>query len=287
MAAEGRPFGVRRGTLPGLAATAGALPLARARRRRGLGACAVLARPLLAALVLLAAANVASAQPSPLDDATLSRYPLDWNLVPLTPSNATNLTANCICDLRQDACDLGCCCDPVCTPGLVGLFEDSGRCLPEGPPSQTLSFCVPSGNVFTVRPRGRAGVKVASWQCNAMAWVVPCHAGGVGVAHACSLVPACSAQPKPSRPPSCMSSTGQPAVDQRLLRGREAARRPGVLEPTALHRVGQQPGRGVPVPRCARAERLCRPAIQLHDRPLHVSCVAWGREGGNASLPQG
>ncbi len=134
------------------AAAAPAAPTARCRLRRRLS--------LLLGLVLgLAAMRAAAAQPSPLDEATQARFPLDWSAVALIPPNTTNLTANCVCNLRLNQCDLGCCCDPACSPGLISFFESSGRCLPEGPPAQTLSFCVPKGYVFTVSAELRLRVE--------------------------------------------------------------------------------------------------------------------------------
>lgn len=82
---------------------------------------------------------------------TIPTYPVDWDAVPTIPPTSTNLTANCNCDLRQEACDLGCCCDSMCPAGLSTLFTDQGTCLPQGNEQQTLKYCVPSGYVQKVR----------------------------------------------------------------------------------------------------------------------------------------
>ncbi|PNW85332.1 hypothetical protein CHLRE_03g181450v5 [Chlamydomonas reinhardtii] len=81
---------------------------------------------------------------------TIPTYPVDWDAVPTIPPTSTNLTANCNCDLRQEACDLGCCCDSMCPAGLSTLFTDQGTCLPQGNEQQTLKYCVPSGYVQKV-----------------------------------------------------------------------------------------------------------------------------------------
>lgn len=84
----------------------------------------------------------------------LVQYPLDWTVVPVTPSTSLNLTANCTCNLRPDACNLGCCCDPLCPSGLNQLFIDQGRCSPDGNDEQTLTYCVPKGLVSKVGADG-------------------------------------------------------------------------------------------------------------------------------------
>jgi tectonic-1/3 len=100
------------------------------------------------ALILLAALlQCAQAQLT-----VLPEYPLDWSSVPTIPSTRLNLTANCNCDLRQNACDLGCCCDPLCPDGLQTYFESQRRCLPQGNSQRSLQFCIPNGWVFQVRP---------------------------------------------------------------------------------------------------------------------------------------
>ena len=77
-------------------------------------------------------------------------YYMPWSLVPTAPFTK-DLTANCICDLIAFSCDPGCCCDPNCPAGVVAATKANGTCLPEGPPAQTLEYCIASNVVQKVR----------------------------------------------------------------------------------------------------------------------------------------
>lgn len=90
--------------------------------------------------------SLAAAQPT----SNLATYPIDWKAVPLASTENKNLTSNCICDVTENACDPSCCCDSLCPSGLVNETIREGRCLPEGPPDQTLDFCVPDSSVEKV-----------------------------------------------------------------------------------------------------------------------------------------
>jgi len=76
-------------------------------------------------------------------------YPVNWNSVP-SSSSAKDLTANCICNVVEFVCDPSCCCDPACPPSVVNATRIAGACLPEGPPDETLDYCVPSSWVQKV-----------------------------------------------------------------------------------------------------------------------------------------
>lgn len=93
----------------------------------------------------------------------LTRYPVNWTFVPVTQqalscsgsgdsATAKNLTLNCICNLQPFQCDVGCCCDTSCPAGLTRLYQSSGTCLPEGPPPDSLMYCVAAGIMEKVRP---------------------------------------------------------------------------------------------------------------------------------------
>lgn len=79
----------------------------------------------------------------------LTTYPIYWDTVASEPGK--NLTANCICNLVAFSCDPGCCCDPFCPETVVNATIAAGACLPEGPPDQTLDYCVPDSIVRRVR----------------------------------------------------------------------------------------------------------------------------------------
>ncbi|KAG2499935.1 hypothetical protein HYH03_002222 [Edaphochlamys debaryana] len=102
--------------------------------------------PLAALLVVLAVVPTrVGGQVTPLQT-----FYLDWDNVPTTPPTSKNLTANCNCDLREQACDVGCCCDPLCPSGLNELFTDEGICLPQGPDQPQITYCVPNDAVVKV-----------------------------------------------------------------------------------------------------------------------------------------
>ena len=84
-----------------------------------------------------------------LGQGILNTYPLQWSMVP-TATFAKNLTANCICDVTAFACDPGCCCDPNCPAAVTATAQANGTCLPQGPPDQTLDYCVASNFVQKV-----------------------------------------------------------------------------------------------------------------------------------------
>ncbi|GFR41010.1 hypothetical protein Agub_g1677, partial [Astrephomene gubernaculifera] len=82
--------------------------------------------------------------------ATFQTYAVDWTEVPADPPTTRNLTAKCTCDLREDACDLGCCCDTMCPTGLTSWYTSEGVCLPQQADQQTLTYCMPSDYVYKV-----------------------------------------------------------------------------------------------------------------------------------------
>lgn len=110
--------------------------------------------PSLRLLIIACIALLTS--PTVLGQATFDTYPVNWDNVPNTPTGKKNLTANCICDLTAHSCDTGCCCDPDCIPPLTNSTRVRGACLPEGPPKETLDYCVPDAFVKRVRGRSRA-----------------------------------------------------------------------------------------------------------------------------------
>eukprot|EP00955_Chlamydomonas_euryale_P041412 351970-Chlamydomonas_euryale.AAC.4 len=116
----------------------------RARQLPSLPSLVVLVAVVLSPSLLLTPSH---AQPS----ANLNTYPVNWTAVPIARQQPKNLTANCICDVTENVCNPSCCCDPLCPEGLVNETKDEGRCLPEGPPDQTLDFCVPQSSVQKVR----------------------------------------------------------------------------------------------------------------------------------------
>lgn len=79
----------------------------------------------------------------------LNTYPLLWGSVP-TATFSKNLSANCICNLIAFSCDPGCCCDSYCPPAVTAAVIANGTCLPQGPPSQTLDYCIQSSYVQQV-----------------------------------------------------------------------------------------------------------------------------------------
>ena len=79
----------------------------------------------------------------------LNTYPLLWGSVPTATFNK-NLSANCICNLIAFSCDPGCCCDPYCPPAVTAAIIANGTCLPQGPPAQTLDYCIQSSYVQQV-----------------------------------------------------------------------------------------------------------------------------------------
>ncbi len=82
--------------------------------------------------------------------ASLNTYAVDWTAVPIASTQPKDLTSDCICDVTLNACDPSCCCDADCPYSVTNVTATEGRCLPEGPPDQTLDFCVPSSSVQKV-----------------------------------------------------------------------------------------------------------------------------------------
>ena len=112
---------------------------------------------LLRAALLFSALALSRAQ-----QATLETSPVDWNSVPTSPNKTRDLSANCICDLRDNECDLGCCCDAKCPAGVTATYRASHTCLPEGPRNSTLDYCVPKSFVRKAR---RACMQCMHAQC--------------------------------------------------------------------------------------------------------------------------
>lgn len=102
-----------------------------------------IAAPLVAIVVLLDACQKSAAQ------FVLNTYPIDWNAVPTTPS-PKNITSSCICDLTDNACDTGCCCDPSCPYQATNATSKLGLCLPQGPDPSTLDYCIATSSVQKV-----------------------------------------------------------------------------------------------------------------------------------------
>eukprot|EP00798_Chlamydomonas_sp_ICE-L_P007681 gene7681-841_t len=80
---------------------------------------------------------------------SLNTYSINWNLVSST-NTAKNLTQDCICNLVPYVCDNECCCDLECPEIVTNTTEQEGRCLPEGEPDQTLTYCTPDSWVQKV-----------------------------------------------------------------------------------------------------------------------------------------
>ena len=95
-------------------------------------------------------------------------YNVNWDSVPAETAGK-NLTANCICDLVAFSCDPDCCCDSFCPEAARNVSKIAGTCLPEGPPDQTLDFCVPDSYMKKVRGCGHH----ASPSCAANALPAP------------------------------------------------------------------------------------------------------------------
>lgn len=100
--------------------------------------------PLLVAIfVLISKCHLAHAQ------FISNTYPIDWQAVPSAPSQK-NITSSCICDLTDNACDTGCCCDPTCPYQATNITSKLGLCLPSGPDTTTLDYCIASSSVQKV-----------------------------------------------------------------------------------------------------------------------------------------
>ena len=99
--------------------------------------------------LLLTSVALCTAQ-SPLLCPTEQNTAINWGVVPSVPTPLVNLTITCTCDVTAFVCDLGCCCDAYCPEGILEQTITNGRCLPSGPPNQTLTYCVPSAYVAQV-----------------------------------------------------------------------------------------------------------------------------------------
>ena len=97
----------------------------------------------LVAIFLFAACHKSAAQ------SVFNTYPIDWAAVPSTPS-PKNITSSCACDLTDNACDTGCCCDPSCPFQATNTTSKLGLCLPQGPADSTLDYCIASSSVQKV-----------------------------------------------------------------------------------------------------------------------------------------
>lgn len=99
----------------------------------------------------------------------LDTYPIDWAVVPVTPSARVvqvrtlarhrshgilrllqcqvNDIGACFCDLTSNACDVNCCCDSDCSEQDKTSFTG---CLPETPETPQLTYCISKSAVHNV-----------------------------------------------------------------------------------------------------------------------------------------
>ena len=55
-----------------------------------------------------------------------------------------------MCDLTDNACDTGCCCDPSCPYQATNTTSMLGLCLPQGPDTTSLDYCIATSSVQKV-----------------------------------------------------------------------------------------------------------------------------------------
>ena len=94
----------------------------------------------------------------------LNTYYVQWSMVP-TANVTKDLTANCICDVTSFSCDPSCCCDPNCPASVTAAAQANGTCLPQGPPDQTLDYCVSSNFVQKARMYANSCIQLNGDAC--------------------------------------------------------------------------------------------------------------------------
>jgi hypothetical protein len=128
-----------------------------------------LAHPLLAAV--LAAGALLAGVPPAAAATPFPQFPVNWTNVPDTPQPAADLSSSCICALLNGTCTPGCCCDPACPPAVVSGHRAARSCLPEGPPPEQLTYCLPDEPFAHVRWGGCLGVR--AWPRHVLCSVAP------------------------------------------------------------------------------------------------------------------